>query len=57
MNIQQARKPVKVVGRPLWQVSLMASIRRGQKRVKAMFCATALKHCAACGPQVLGRAA
>jgi hypothetical protein len=23
-----------VIGRPLWQVSLMASIRRGEKRLK-----------------------
>ena len=60
MNIQQARKPaakVKVTGRPLWQVSLRASIQRGGKRLKTMLCAAALKQCAPCGPQVLERAA
>jgi hypothetical protein len=37
MDIQQARKPVakvEVTGRPMWQVSLMSSIQRGEKRVK-----------------------
>jgi len=37
MNIQQAYEPedkVEVTGRPMWQVSLMASIQRGQKRMK-----------------------
>ncbi len=37
MNTQQAYEPedkVKVTGRPMWQVSLMASIQRGQKRIK-----------------------
>ena len=37
MNIQQAYEPedkVEVTGRPMWQVSLMASIQRGQKRIK-----------------------
>jgi hypothetical protein len=37
MNTQQAYQPedkVKVTGRPMWQVSLMASIQRGQKRMK-----------------------
>jgi hypothetical protein len=63
MNIQQARKPaakVKVTGRPLWHVSLNAWVQRGRKRLKAMWCAAALKQCAKCGPcgpQVLERAA
>ena len=65
MNIQQARKcepaaEVKVIGRPLWQVSLKAWVQRGRKRLKAMWCAAALKQCAKCGPsgsQVLGHAA
>ena len=37
MNTQQAYEPedkVDVTGRPMWQVSLMASIQRGQKRLK-----------------------
>ncbi len=37
MNTQQAYEPedkVEVTGRPMWQVSLMASIQRGQKRLK-----------------------
>jgi len=37
MNTQQAYEPedkVKVTGRPMWQVSLVASIQRGQKRIK-----------------------
>jgi hypothetical protein len=45
MNIQQLRLPVanvKVIGRPMWQVSLKASIQRGRKRLKAMLCAAAL---------------
>ncbi len=45
MNIQQARKPaakVEVIGRPMWQVSLKASVQRGRKRLKAMLCAAAL---------------
>src|SRR5258708_6695468 len=36
MNSQQAYQPedkVKVTGRPMWQVSLVASIQRGQKRL------------------------
>ncbi len=67
MNIHQARQPalkVEVIGRPMWQVSLKASVQRGRKRLKAMLCASVaklrasvLKHCASCGPQVLGRAA
>jgi hypothetical protein len=60
MNIQQLRLPaanVKVIGRPPWQVSLRASIQRGRKRLKAMLCASVLKHCASCEPQALGRAA
>ena len=57
MNIQQALKPVakvEVIGRPVWQVSLRASLQRGRKRLKAILCASV---CASCGPQVLGRAA
>jgi hypothetical protein len=45
MNIQQLRvlaANVKVIGRPLWQVSLRASVQRGRKRLKAMLCAAAL---------------
>jgi hypothetical protein len=37
MNTQQTYEPegkVEVTGRPMWQVSLMASIQRGQKRLK-----------------------
>ena len=38
MNTQQAYEPEDKVevttGRPMWQVSLMASIQRGQKRLK-----------------------
>jgi hypothetical protein len=37
MNIQRTYEPiekVEVTGRPMWQVSLMASIQRGQKRMK-----------------------
>jgi len=37
MNIQRTYEPiekVEVTGRPMWQVSLMASIQRGQKRIK-----------------------
>jgi hypothetical protein len=37
MNIQRTYQPiekVEVTGRPMWQVSLMASIQRGQKRMK-----------------------
>jgi hypothetical protein len=37
MNTQRAYEPiekVEVTGRPMWQVSLMASIQRGQKRLK-----------------------
>ena len=37
MNTQQAcelEDKVEVTGRPMWQVSLMASIQRGQKRLK-----------------------
>jgi len=52
MKTQQA-----VTGRPMWQVSLKASIQRGRKRFKAAFCAIALKQCAPCRPQVLGRLA
>ena len=57
MNIQQALKPaakVEVIGRPMWQVSLRASLQRGKKRLKAMLCASV---CLSCGSQVLGRAA
>jgi hypothetical protein len=60
MNIQLAHKPAakaKVTGRPMWRVSLRAAVQRGRRRIKVLFCAAALKHCAACGPQVLGRAA
>ena len=67
MNNQQLRQPaakVKVIGRPMWQVSVRASLQRGRQRLKAMLCASVaelcasvLKHCASCGPQVLGRAA
>ena len=52
MNIRQACKPckpgarVKVTGRPLWQVSLRASLQRGRKRFKAMLCASVAKLCA-----------
>jgi hypothetical protein len=46
-----------VTGRPMWQVGLKASIQRGQKRFKAVLCAVALKQCAPCRPQVLGRVA
>jgi hypothetical protein len=43
MNIQQARQPaVEVIGRPMWQVSLKASVQRGRKRLKAMLCGAAL---------------
>jgi hypothetical protein len=43
MNIQQARQPaVEVIGRPMWQVSLKASVQRGRKRLRAMLCAAAL---------------
>jgi hypothetical protein len=45
MNIQELRLPaanVKVIGRPMWQVSLRASLQRGRKRLKAMLCAAAL---------------
>jgi hypothetical protein len=45
MNIRQLRLLAandKVIGRPLWQVSLRASIQRGRKRLKAMLCAAAL---------------
>jgi len=52
MKIQRA-----VTGRPMWQVSLKASIQRGQKRLRAMLCAIALKQCAPCQAQVFGRAA
>ena len=37
MNTQRTYQPiekVEVTGRPMWQVSLMASIQRGQKRIK-----------------------
>ncbi len=37
MNTQRTYEPiekVEVTGRPMWQVSLMASIQRGQKRIK-----------------------
>jgi hypothetical protein len=37
MNTQRTYEPiekVEVTGRPMWQVSLMASIQRGQKRMK-----------------------
>jgi hypothetical protein len=67
MNIQQLREPaakVKVIGRPMWQVSVRASLQRRRKSLKAMLCASVaklcasvLKHCTSCGPQVLGRAA
>jgi hypothetical protein len=68
MNIQSCKcKPtakVKVIGRPMWQVSLKASVQRGRKRLKEMLCASVaklcasiLEHCASCEPQVLGRAA
>jgi hypothetical protein len=36
MNTQRTYEPadkVKVTGRPMWQVSLVASIQRGQKRL------------------------
>ncbi len=45
MNIQELRLPaanVKGIGRPMWQVSLRASLQRGRKRLKAMLCAAAL---------------
>jgi len=37
MNTQRTYQPiekVEVTGRPMWQVSLVASIQRGQKRIK-----------------------
>ena len=44
MNTQLAYEPedkVEVKGRPMWKVSLMASIQRGQKRLKrGRVCAT-----------------
>jgi hypothetical protein len=60
MNNQQTREPapkVEVTGRPMWQVSLKASVQRGRKRLKATLCAGVLKGCASCQPQVLGRVA
>jgi len=42
MNTQQAYEPedkVEVTGRPMWQVSLMASIQRGQKDLSGVACA------------------
>src|SRR5258706_7957840 len=46
MNIQQLRLPaanVKVIGRPLWQVSLSGTGQRERKKLKAMLWEGALK--------------
>ena len=58
MNSQQACEAaakVEVTGRPMWQVSLRASVQRGQKRLKAKL--GALKQCVPGQPQVLGQVA
>jgi hypothetical protein len=60
MNNQQAPKQqskdqqthaaapkVEPTGRPLWQVSLKASLQRRRKRLKASLYASALQHCPA----------
>ena len=60
MNSQQAREPaakVEVTGRPMWQVSLMASVQRAHKRLKARLGARILDECAPRRPQALTRVA
>ncbi len=60
MNSQQACEPaakVEVTGRPMWQVSLRASVQRGQKRLKARLRARVLKQCPPGQPQVLRQVA
>jgi hypothetical protein len=52
---QQITPKVQRTGRPLWQVSLKASLQRGRKKLKARLYANALQHCPAC--QTLSRAA
>jgi len=50
MNNQQTHEPppkIELTGRPMWQVSLRASVQRGRKRLRARMYANALKHCPA----------
>ena len=50
---QDAAPKIERTGRPMWQVSLRASLQRGRKKLKARLYASALEHCPACQPQAL----
>jgi hypothetical protein len=56
MNHQETPQPAsrpKLTGRPLWQVSLKASVQRIRKRRRAKLYAAVRTHCAACQPRAL----